>query len=270
MKDITFIVTHFFDFYWTELCVRQICKTTEPSAIREILIINQDRLEASRERIKDLDSRIRVLEYPKSEAHFAVMGHDHPAVLNEAIYEAQGKYICIFDSDAHPFSSDWLSKCDRLLQNHDAVLAEEVGAIGFSHPCFMMIKKEHRNIPLVFDDKLFTEDVDTGRFVANQLRNANQRVYLAKPMAAFSGYWGSIYLDSIYHHGHGSFHGATRRLTKQITWANKYFQIKVVHFRSYDFSFYERIQYRIISLLHPNPIFLLTRLTEKAKRHDKG
>jgi hypothetical protein len=249
MIDLTLITTHFYDFLWIELWVEQICKTTDKSAIREILIIDQDRLEISRKKIQRLEPRIRVLQYPKSEAHFAIMEHDHPAVLNAAVLEAQGKYICIFDSDAHPVSSNWLNKCDHLLRDYDAILAKEISGPNLSHPCFMLFKQEHRQIPLIFDDKTFTEGMDTGRLIASQLKSANQRVYLAEPTPAFSGYWGSIYIESIYHHGQGSFHGGGPRLTAQINWANKYFRKRVINNRTYTLSFFRKIQYRIIMFL---------------------
>ena len=37
------------------------------------------------------------------------------------------------------------------------------------------LKKEHVGIPLHFDEKLFTDYVDTGRLIVEQLRNANQK-----------------------------------------------------------------------------------------------
>lgn len=244
LVDLTLIATHFHDFAWTKLWVRQIRATTDPAAIREILVIDQDRTEPSRRRLLAMDDGITVLQYPRSEPHFAVMGHDHPAVLNASVRAARGAFVCVFDSDAHPLDGTWLGRCAGLMRSFDAVLAAAANGPFTSHPCFMLYRRERSGVPLKFDAGLFTDGVDTGRLVAAQLRDAGQRVYLAEPAPAFGGQWGGIYLDSIYHHGQGSFHGGGPILRRQIRWENDFFRRKIVEERSYSLTRAQALRYR--------------------------
>lgn len=240
IKELTIIVTHFYDFTWTELLIQKIQQLTEENSLREILVINQDRNEESLKRLQHLDSRIRVLQYPKSTEHFDITGHDHAAVLNKAVLEVRGEYLCIFDSDAHPIDKSWLYRCEQLLEHYDAILAQAPGLPNLSHPCFMLLKSEHVLIPLSFDEHL-SEGMDTGRLIGTQLSKAGEKVFFAYPERAFSGLYGYIYLDSIYHHGSGTFQGGGHLLRKQVTSANNFFRKKVVCSHKYDLSLLERM-----------------------------
>src|SRR5579871_5840385 len=172
LKNISILTAHFHDFRWTELLLRKLRETTAPGLIGEILIINQDRTASSHDRLAQLDPRVHVVQYPREENLFQLLGHDHPAVLNRVINEAQGDWICLFDSDAHPLHDGWLSRCSELLQSHDAILAEDPRLPGLTHPCFMLFARNCVNLPLLFDEGLLAtqgnlrpvaERIDTGR-----------------------------------------------------------------------------------------------------------
>lgn len=251
LNEISIITTHFYDFHWIELWIKQIRQFTDPNILKEILIINQDRNEESRKCLLKLDDNIRVLEYPKSDRHFEVTGHDHAAVLNKAILEAKSEWIIIFDSDSFPISSIWMKKCNTILQSYDAIVAQVAGIPTLSHPCFMVVNQDSTHIPLQFDELLFSDKhYDTGRLVGQQIIRFGKRVYFIPPKKAFNGYWGSIYLDSIYHHSSGSFLGGDERLIKQVTWQNLYFRKVIFLKNEYNFSTFQLIKFRFFSILN--------------------
>ena len=153
MDNISIITAHFHDFAWIKLWAKKIQENTDENKIKEVLIINQDRSVESRNLLKQICPRSQILEYPRNEEQFLKRGHDHAAVLNLAVKEATGDYICIFDSDCHPFSPDWLPTCENLLETNEAVVAlDRYRQIEYStrlsHPCFMLIKKESIKTPL--------------------------------------------------------------------------------------------------------------------------
>jgi len=237
LKNISFITAHFYDFAWTELLVKNIRRSTPDSLIREIIIINQDRNKKSQIHLESLDPFVRVVEYPKSEQHFLWTRHDHAAVLNTAVKEAKGDYIFIFDSDAHPMSDQYVKNCEKILENYDAILAEDPTNPNFTHPCFMLIRQRHIQLNLTFDQGLFENCTDTGRLIGKQLLDSGECVFICRETPAFGGKWGSIYLDSIYHHGHGSFKGVNDELLqKQIRWENEYFREYIISHQEYNLS----------------------------------
>jgi hypothetical protein len=244
VEQISFVTAHFSDFGWTELWLKRIKENTPSSAILEFLIINQDRTEESKNRLESLDPRIRVVQYPKSERHFAITGHDHAAVLNAVMHDARGQYICLFDSDAHPTSPKWFTTCEQLLNQYDAVLAQEPYQLSssLSHPSFMLFRKEHTKLSLAFDDLLFEQEVDTGRTIYAQLCRHGLKVFLAPATRAFNGRYGIYYLDSVYHHEHGSFHAAGERLTSQLGFGDAFFRNIVVSKKRYTLSPFEKLQ----------------------------
>jgi hypothetical protein len=251
LPTISFITTHFYDFEWTELLIRQLLTTTPGERIHEILIVDQDRETASRRRLQGLAARVRVLQYPKSERHFAWTRHDHAAVLNAAVREARGELICLFDSDAHPISPEWLARCEALLAAHDAILAQTEENAAHSHPCFMLLRQRHTALDLAFDEGLFEECADTGRLIARQLERAGERIFMAAPRRAFGGRWGSIMLDSIYHHGKGSFAGvADPLLRNQIHGDNRFFRERVIRDHAYSLSAAQHVCYHMRRLAY--------------------
>jgi hypothetical protein len=253
-NEISFVTAHFHDFQWTELLLRRIRATTPVDAIREIIVIDQDRTAESRKRLLALDPLLRVLQYPREERLFQVLGHDHPAVLNQIMAQVRGDWICLFDSDAHPTKTGWLSDCAALLNSYDAILAEDPRRPGMSHPCFMLFQRRHAAAPLLFDEGLLempslpgrvAEKNDTGRMIRRQLVDAGQRVYLAAPTRAFDGQWGDVYLGCIYHHGSGSFKGGDDLLARQVTWRHEFFENWVLNQRGYKLIGKERVAYQI-------------------------
>jgi len=249
--DISIIVTHFHDFDWTELLIQKLYRFTDVSKIKEIVIINQDRKLESEKRLSKLSSKIRIIQYPKSEKHFQIQGHDHAYVLNRAINEVTGKYICIFDSDAHPIKPNWIDKCEDIFNNYDAILALDPSKLLETHPCFMFIKNNIDKLPISFDEGLFEFNKDTGRLVGQQLEKKGWKTYLIQPSKAFNGYFGYIYIDVIYHHSNASYYGAAdNRITRQVTWKNKYFKKLVMKNNLYSFTFVELLKYKFTSKIH--------------------
>lgn len=246
MNDITLITTHFKEFRWFHIWLRQIIKSTPPEIIREILVIDQDRTEESRRKLANMDKRIRVLQYPVSSCHFSAVGHDHANVLNETLPQAKGEIICLFDSDAYPINDSWVQHCDALLRDNDAILAACHDNPAYSHPCFMVLRRNLVTTPLSFDDGLFTRGIDTGRHVVNQLREQGAKVALVQPSVGFSGCWGSLYLKSIYHHGSGSFHAGSKQFTSQLSSLHHYFTRRVFNETTYTLSGGEKIAIRLI------------------------
>jgi hypothetical protein len=247
---LSIITAHFFAFDWTELLIRQINTTTDPDDIREIIIINQDRTEESHRRLEKLDPKIRVVEYPKSEPHFQATGHDHSAVLNQAINEAKGEYICLFDTDCHPIGSEWIMTIQSNITNYDAILALRPGSDRLTHPCFMVIRRDLVNLPLLFDDKLFTDSMDTGSLIGNQLIAVGKNVLLLPAEQAFNRKWGCLYLQKmIYHHQNGSFQGGEAILRDQIYWQSDYFKRYVMKKHRYRMNPIERVQFKLLSML---------------------
>ncbi len=248
ISNLSIITTHFYDFRWIKCWIRRIRSYTDENIIKEILIVNQDRTIKSRKKLEKLDKRIVVLEYPRSQAHFDHQGHDHAYVMNLAIRETSGDYICIFDSDSHPFSSIWIEKCNSLLEYFDAIVAVDPYALKkkneiLSHPCFMLFNQKHLSIPLSFDASLFDRKIDTGRLIGAQLKTANQNVFFSYPQRGFSNYWGQVYLNCIYHHGKGSYKGADQILANQIDIGESFFKNIVIRRKRYELTKIEKSYY---------------------------
>ncbi len=251
IKNISFISAHFYDFDWTELLVRNIKRYTDEALIKEIILINQDRTQESRDRLQALDPKVRVVEYPRSELHYKMQWHDHAWVLNNAIYEAGGDFICIFDSDAHPFDKKWIEICNRIFKYYDAILALQPGKVILTHPCFMFIKNFGLTDLIKFDDGMETAKIDVGRRVGIQLLEHGKNVYFASHKDTFLGQWGRSYLDVIYHHQSGSFHGSQEEgLKLRVKWQIDYFKNLVVDQGRYKFSIFELVKYILYRIFH--------------------
>lgn len=251
INNISFVTTHFVDFDWTSLLVRNIRKFTPPEKIKEILIINQDRTVESRDRLLALDPSVRVVEYPRSELHFKLQLHDHAAVLNQAIRDVVGESVCVFDSDAHPLNKKWLPNCERIFEYYDAILGLQPGRVIDTHPCFMFFKDLDLKLEIQFDEGLEAEKVDVGRRVGIQLLKQGKKVYLAASKYAFYGQCGFFYLDSIYHHQAGSYHGSSKiSIRNKIGWKNKYFKSIIINSNQYCFTAIELVRYIMLRFVH--------------------
>jgi hypothetical protein len=228
VQNISFLSTHFGSFEWVDLWATQIRQTVPAGLVAELVVINQD----------------RTVEYPRDEEMFKLMGHDHATVLNRAVMEMAGDWVCIMDSDAHPTSLSWLDRIENLLLAHDAVVAEDSGNPGLSHPCFMFLRADHAREGLRFDAGIPGPGADTGRLVGTQLVEHGHKVYVAPARGVFGGLWGALYLESIYHHGHGSFQSAGPRLQCQLTWRDKFYRDRVLNGRRYELSLAELLLVR--------------------------
>jgi len=251
IKNISFISAHFYDFDWTELLVRNIKRYTDETLIKEIILINQDRTQDSCDRLQALGPKVRVVEYPRSELHFKLQGHDHAAALNQAIREVRGEYVGIFDSDAHPMKADWIGKCEQIFEYYDAILALVPGKVLDTHPCFMFIRNEKPYLNILFDEGLESRRLDVGRMVGKQLINQGKRVYFTSHQDSFLGRWGRIYLNAIYHHQGGSFSGSEdARVRSRLKWQSLHFKRLVVRKRIYNFTVFDLIRYIFSRLIH--------------------
>lgn len=251
ITKLSIITTHFFDFEWTNLLVKNILKFTEKSRILEIIIINQDRSFDSHTRLEDIGPLIKVIEYPKSEIHFKAQGHDHANVLNKAIGEINGEYLCILDSDAHPINTSWLIVCEEIFENFDAILALVPGRATDTHPCFMIMKKACLECHISFDENLFTDNIDTGRLIGKQLLSCGKKVFFSNPNTVFNGLWGKVYINSIYHHEKGGFSKASdTRILKHINWKINFFKKFVIEKNRYELRTSEYLQFKIKSNIH--------------------
>lgn len=251
LNNLTFITAHFNDFNWTELLIKKIYLTTPMDRISEIIIIDQDRTDLSRERLEKLGDKVKIIQYPRSERHFSWTRHDHAEVLNQAVLSAIGEFIIIFDSDAHPISSKYLNICENMLEKYDAILAQVPGEVGMAHPCFMLLRSRHRILNLKFDKGLFENCTDTGRLIGSQLIDAGENVFLCEDKPVFLNRWGSLYLDSIYHHGKGSFHGVSDELLRsQIRWESDFFKNIIFYANRYKISYFERIKFYVFKIVY--------------------
>lgn len=229
---ISFLTTYFRDTQWLRLWLNRVLSNTPERLIGEIVIVDQDRTPSSVKTIRGLAASAKILQFPRSEAHFRLLGHDHPAVLNQAVRQCSCELICVWDSDAHPISPNWFAGCAALLQQYNAVLAQHPDHPGFSHPCFMLFKRMALPPSLAFDERIFEDSLpwyerDTGRQIALQIARSGGRVFLAEPERAFGGQWGHLYLGTIYHHGHGSFQHGEERLRRQVNWKSAFFRRRV-------------------------------------------
>lgn len=255
MKDVSFITAHFHDFDWIQCWLDRIIHFTDYGLIREFLVVNQDRTKDSHIKLARLNKKVRVLEFPPNQRLIAKQGHDHAHVLNLAQKEAQGKFVCIMDSDCHPISSEWLGNCQAVLQDHDAIAAVDYyqyknNSALLTHPCFIMLDHEAINFPFYFDEGLFEQNMDTGRLIGKQIEQAGRSICYAHPKKAFGARWGFIYLDSIYHHQRGSYSGGDERLKRQNDWRQAFFKKIVVSKGRYDLtkaeSFYFQFRFRTL------------------------
>jgi hypothetical protein len=244
VQNISFLCTHFGSFEWIDLWASQVRQTVPSGLVAEMVVINQDRTPASRDELIRRIPGVKVLEYPRDEVMFKHMGHDHATVLNQAMHDVCGEWVCIMDSDAHATSLSWLDRVENLLNSHDAVLAEDSGNLGLSHPCFMFIRGDHAKRGLRFDAGIPGPGSDTGRLIGKQLVEQGRKVYLAPGRGVFGGLWGALYLESIYHHGHGSFNSAGPRLQCQLTWRDKFYRDRVLSGRRYELSLAELLLVR--------------------------
>jgi len=145
------------------------------------------------------------------------------------------------------------------LEGFDAIVAECPGKPGHSHPCFMLFSVQYCKHNLSFDEGLFSEKIDTGRLIGRQLVQAGAKVYFAAATRCFGGMWGYLYLNSIYHHGNGSFSGGDDRLRSQLNWKHLFFGNFVKKHQRNELTFIEMIRYKLIHKYHNFQSICVTR-----------
>jgi hypothetical protein len=216
-RSVTILTAHFGDFDWTEFLLRRIFETLDRDVVSlQVLVINQDRTEESRVRLEQAGD-VRVLEYPRNEDYFRVMGHDHPWVLDQALQEAEGDWLVVFDCDAHPVRDDWFQWLEERLGASDAILAEDHVRPGFPHPCFMAFSAKAHRSGISFCEGVLDCEVDTGRLVGQQLERNGCAFDLLSPKLLFNRVCGIMYDDMVYHHGSGTFLASeAERLREQV------------------------------------------------------
>jgi len=213
----TVVVCHFGGMFWIEQLTRRVAATVSEEVVPEILVVDQDRSPASTSALSVLPRVKRVVTYPRNERHFAVLGHDHPHVLNAAVREPFATtHVLIMDSDAMPVTAEWADVLRRELADTDCLLAADRSKWGLSHPCLMAIPVAACDFT-DFAEGVDEVGIDTGRLVALQLVRKGWKVKLLSPSRGFSGRRGDVFLDGgIYHHGNGSFGSSSdERLIRQ-------------------------------------------------------
>ncbi len=193
----TIVTCHFGDIFWISHSLRQIDKYSD-SRIEAVIVVDQSRVAA--DALTRLPRVTKVLSFPKDESQIEILGHDHPAALNQALaaLEIKTSHIIILDSDCFPVDSAWLDKL------RDVTMASDPSKWGLSHPCFMAFPVRFQHI-LDFAEGLREVGLDTGRLVGLQVARTGTRVWFTSATPAFDGYKGDLYLSgSIYHHGSAS------------------------------------------------------------------
>jgi hypothetical protein len=215
------LTTHFGDPFWVQLLLGRARRAFPNLTDDDIFVIDQDRTNRSAERLRATLGPVNVLRYPRSEPHFETTGHDHAHVLNLAVREIAADVLILFDSDAHPVRAQVGARIAELLAEFDAIVAANASEGTFSHPSFMVFGPRVNRDCLFFDADQLERRVDTGRKIYEQLCNIGLRASLVRPVSAFDGLWGTLYLErSVYHHGSGSFEatGDPRFLRQVATW----------------------------------------------------
>lgn len=226
------LTAHFGDPFWVQLLLRRARPAFPQLRDRDVYVVDQDRTPDSAARLRSLLGDVRILAFPRSEPHFETTGHDHAHVLNLAVREIDADTLVLFDSDAHPVHTRLGGDVERLLEQHDAIVAAHSSEGTFSHPSFMVFGAAVDRGKLYFDGRQLEERVDTGRKIHDQMHALGLRTLLLRPAPAFRGLWGTLYLDgAVYHHGSGSFAstGDPRFLRQVATWRReeRFFRRKV-------------------------------------------
>jgi hypothetical protein len=226
------LTAHYGSSFWVELLLARARPAFPQLRDQDIYVIDQDRTTTSADRLRSLLGDVNVLAYPRSEPHFETTGHDHAHVLNRAVRDIDADILILFDSDAHPIDPSVGRTVERLLADNDAILAAHSSEGTFSHPSFMVFGPSVDRNALFFDGDQLDRRVDTGRKIYEQVHDLGLRTTLLRPVPAFGGFWGALYLDgTVYHHGSGSFAstGDPRFLRQVSTWRReeRFFRRKV-------------------------------------------
>ncbi len=219
IDDTAVLTASFGDPAWAAMLLRRLRAAFPEIPDRRIFVIDQDRTERSATALRDALGAVQILTFPTSPSHVAATGHDHAYVLNLAVRAIDTGFLMLFDSDAHPVSHAARTRLEPLAETVDAVLAGSASEGIETHPCFMLLGPEVPRDRLYFDAGQVESGVDTGREIGRQISALGRSMELLRPVPAFGGSWGTLYLErTIYHHGSGSFGGsADSRLRRQFS-----------------------------------------------------
>jgi len=197
----TVVTCHFGDTFWIEHTLGRVDQLSD-GRIEGVLIVDQDRQSGlNRDLLAGLPRVQEVLDFPADQEQVAILGHDHPAALNQALRQVDfcTSHVMVLDSDCFPIDTSWL---DRL---QDTTMAADPAKWGLTHPCLMVFPSALAP-QLDFSEGLLEVGMDTGRLVGLQATRLGQQVEFSRPEGAFMGRKGTFYLGrSVYHHGSSSF-----------------------------------------------------------------
>jgi hypothetical protein len=235
----TVITFHFGSTYWVTKCLNNI-NTYSDDRLSEVIIINQDRVDVPE--LLQLPRVREVISFPENESQVAVLGHDHPSSIDEAIksIKFETTHVIILDSDCFPISRTWLDELP------DAAAAADPEKTGLTHPCFMVLPVPYLRY-LSFSEGVAELGIDTGRLVGVQLSKEGLDFSLLSATKAFSGVKGTLYnADTVFHFGSGSFaHSTDPRLLRQVAGRINSFFVRKIDRDVYRLSFLEKFMFAV-------------------------
>jgi hypothetical protein len=249
--SFTLISAHFGDLFWIEQMAAHVASMSRPGSIEAIRIVDQDRSTEIARRLAALPGHPEVLSFPKDDAQIAVLSHDHPAALNRCMQlDYATSHVIVLDSDCFPISVDWIDRIDRLLADHDAIVARDSSKHGLSHPCFMVLPVTLLR-KLDFGDGVLGAGFDTGRLIGLQLCRLGCRLGWDTRTQAFHGWRGQYYLNgALYHHTKASFVSSNQRnLHSQVNARVERFFRNKIEREDFALSLAERIYLRLLKRL---------------------
>jgi hypothetical protein len=187
--------------------------------------------------------RVReVISFPENESQVAILGHDHPSSIDEAIKSVKFEttHVIILDSDCFPISRSWLDELP------EAAAAADPEKTGLTHPCFMVLPVPYLK-HLSFSEGVAELGIDTGRLVGLQMSKQGLDFSILKAIKAFSGIKGTLYNSgTVFHFGSGSFaNSSDPRLLRQVAGRiNRFFNRKIDR-DVYRLSFLEKFMFAV-------------------------
>ena len=243
--NVDILTVHYGNEDWTVSLLKklQISSGLEASfSIRSIMIADNAREAAIPTFNQLMPSIVKVYSFDPEQRQIETYGHDHAASITQLIARSQGDIVVLFDNDAQPINSNWCHWLIKKLRHADAVLASDPKDTSKSHPCFMAFSRACLKPPFDFDT--FRKDGnDVGRSIAKTLRARGLKVEMLKSEPAFSGIYGNIYDNAVYHHGSASF-SHNERLRDQHSdfqkFVRRFLETRVIKKGRYHRSLFDR------------------------------
>lgn len=253
--SVDFLTVHFGRGQWTSLLVQSI-RRLEANAeieIRRLHVVDNSRdgwINGNLIPGPDLVFH----SFPVDQDQLAVYHHDHPAGLTRGLEQSDADILVIMDCDAHILRPDFLHYVAEkmLIEKYDAIAAPDLrfGDIGLSHPCFLVLSRDARRIPLPFDSSKVRSEYDVGRLIRKFLTARGLSVYVPRTERAFDGVWGDVFDGQVYHHGGGTFVDSTDAVIQEFVHEyDKLFADCVLRHHRFKLSVYEKWKLRLHSRL---------------------